>query len=294
MPAYRFFLGKGGVGKSTISAITALRLSQEKRTVLLVSLDPAHNLHDIFQIKLGEKPKKLTENLLVAQVDHKKWIERYLANVQSDITNSYRYLTSVNLDKYFDILTYSPGIEEYALLLALEEIIEKNKRKADSIIFDMPPTALALKILRMPGLSLKWLDKLLELRNEIIHKRQLITKIRLGKHEIQTDHVLNSLKNQHARYQQMQDVFENKDVTGIDIVINPDKLSISESDEIITGLKNMNIPVGRLIFNKVRNLVEESELRKKYNKYDSESYYFADYELVDMSNLSKYLMAEND
>ena len=293
VPQHIFFLGKGGVGKSTISALTALALSHKNKSVLLVSLDPAHNLHDIFKTILGEKPKKIAENLLVTQVDHTKWIRRYLALVQKNVNATYRYLTSVNLDHYFDILKYSPGIEEYALLLAYEEIAKKYKDKVKSIIFDMPPTALSLKFFRLPGLSLQWLDKLLELRNEIIHKRELITKVKLGKKEFQTDKVLKSLMDQMTRYRSMQDIFANKRAADIRVVVNPDKLSLSETDEIIRIFRELNIPVDQIIMNKLQGVDDDDVWEKKYSDFDYKKYLLADYELVGLENLRRYLSSES-
>jgi len=292
VPQHIFFLGKGGVGKSTISALTALALSHKNKSVLLVSLDPAHNLHDIFKTKLGEKPKKIADNLLVTQVDHAKWIGRYLTKVQKNINSTYRYLTSVNLDHYFDILKYSPGIEEYALLLAFEEIAKKYKDKVNSIIFDMPPTALSLKFFRLPGLSLQWLDKLLELRNEIVHKRELITKVKLGNREFQTDKVLKSLIDQRARYCGMQDIFENKRATDIRVVVNPDKLSLGETDEIIRILRELNIPVGQINMNKIPE-VDDDIRENKYTDFSCKKYLLAEYELVGLENLRRYLSSES-
>jgi arsenite-transporting ATPase len=292
VPQHIFFLGKGGVGKSTISALNALSISRKNKSVLLVSLDPAHNLHDIFQTKIGEKPKKIAENLLVIQIDHTKWIRRYLSKVQKIVDSTYRYLTSVNLDHYFDILKYSPGIEEYALLLAFEEIAEKYHDKVNSIIFDMPPTALSLKFFRLPGLSLQWLEKLLELRNEIIHKRELITKVKLGKKEFQTDKVLKSLMDQRARYRRMQDIFENKRAADIGVVVNPDKLAIGETDEIIRIFRELNIPVGQIIMNKIQG-VGDDIWEKKYSDFDCKKYFLADYELVGLENLRHYLSCDS-
>ena len=69
-------MGKGGVGKSTVSALTALKYSQRDQNVLVVSLDPAHNLSDIFQQNLGDKARAITENLIGIEIDHKKWIKK--------------------------------------------------------------------------------------------------------------------------------------------------------------------------------------------------------------------------
>ncbi|HDO06718.1 MAG TPA: ArsA family ATPase, partial [Bacteroidetes bacterium] len=173
-----FFLGKGGVGKSTSSALTALHLAESGKKIQLVSLDPAHNQSDIFENKFAEKAIKITDNLTVREVEIDVWVKKYLSDIQFQVKRSYSYLTAFNLENYLDIIKYSPGIEEYALLMAYRSIRQKAK-DVDYIIFDMPPTALTLKFLTLPHLSLLWLDNLMALRNKIIEKRQIITKVKL-------------------------------------------------------------------------------------------------------------------
>ena len=127
-----FYLGKGGVGKSTSSALTAVHLAQSGFNVLLVSMDPAHNLSDIFEKKFSEKPYPLTENLEIKEIDINYWIKKYLDEVESQIRRTYSYLSALNLEQYFGVIKYSPGIEEYALLLAYREILSRNKKKITS------------------------------------------------------------------------------------------------------------------------------------------------------------------
>ena len=75
---YQFYLGKGGVGKSTSSALNAIHLAEKGKQVLLVSMDPAHNLSDIFEKKLSSKPYQLSENLIVIEIEISYWIKKYL------------------------------------------------------------------------------------------------------------------------------------------------------------------------------------------------------------------------
>ena len=138
--------------------------------VLIVSLDPAHNQSDVFEDKLSDKPKKIAPRLLAMEIDQEYWIRRYLKDVHGQINRTYRYLTSFNLEKYFKVVKYSPGLEEYALLLAFQEITGKFSGM-DCIVFDMAPTALSLKFFSLPSLSLIWINHLLALRREIIKKR---------------------------------------------------------------------------------------------------------------------------
>ncbi|MEO2152480.1 MAG: ArsA family ATPase, partial [Thermococcus sp.] len=141
-----FFIGKGGVGKTTSSAATAVALAERGYRTLIVSLDPAHNLGDVFMVKLSDRPKKIAENLYASELDMEGLIKAYLKHLEESMKHTYRYLTVINLEKYFEVLRYSPGIEEYATLEAVREILERGD-EWDVIVFDTPPTGLTLRVL---------------------------------------------------------------------------------------------------------------------------------------------------
>ena len=111
----------------------------------------------------------MRSNLFVIEVDQERWIKTYLKDVQQQINRTYAYLTAFNLEKHFNVIKHSPGLEAYALLLAYKHI-RRTYADVDFLIFDMPPTALTLKFFSLPSLSLIWLDHLLALRRDIIKK----------------------------------------------------------------------------------------------------------------------------
>ncbi len=283
-----FFLGKGGVGKSTTSALTALFLSNNGSKTLLASMDPAHNQSDIFGMKFNEKPIKVKANLWVKEVDLNYWVKKYLNEVHFQIKKAYSYLTAFNLESYFDVIKYSPGIEEYALLLAFKEIREKFK-DIDFIVFDMPPTALTLKFLRLPGLSLLWLNKLLELRNLIIEKRKIITKVKIGSKEIERDEIKNRLSVQIQQYENVKKIFENPEKTILNVVMNPDKLSFSESELIFKNLNEMGLKATNLIINKVPEGFDEEKIKENFNFKNLQLFPQYSEPLLGLNSLQNYL-----
>ena len=244
-----FFMGKGGVGKSTAAALNSLFLAQQGFRVLIVSLDPAHNLSDIFEKALSDKPKEITRCLTALEIDQGYWIRQYLKDVQRQINRTYSYLTAFNLDRYFRVMKHSPGLEEYALILVFKDI-QKRFSSLDFLVFDMPPTALALRFFTLPALSLVWIEQLLALRKEIIKKRDLITRVKLIKKEIERDKILNKINEMKRDYQNLKDIFEDCEKTHINIVLNPDILSLAESRRIFDALKDINIVCSRVINNK--------------------------------------------
>ncbi len=283
-----FFLGKGGVGKSTSSALTALHLAERGKRVQLVSLDPAHNQSDIFENKFAEKAIKITDNLTVREVEIDVWVKKYLSDIQFQVKRSYSYLTAFNLENYLDIIKYSPGIEEYALLMAYKSIRQKAK-DVDYIIFDMPPTALTLKFLTLPHLSLLWLDNLMALRNKIIEKRQIITKVKLGKKEIETDKIRNKLNQQIKEYKEVKAIFEDTEKTYLNLVLNTDKLSFSESELIVNNLSKFNISIKNIFLNKYHDNFDTTVIQEKYKQCGFQIFPGSEQPLLGVPVLRRYL-----
>ncbi len=283
-----FFLGKGGVGKSTSAALFAVYLSRQGKKVLLTSLDPAHNQSDIFGTGLSETPKQITGNLLIKEVDINIWVEKYLSDVQNQIKRTYSYLTAFNLESYFGIIKYSPGIEEYALLSAYKKITEEYA-ESDFIIFDMPPTALTLKFFCLPKLSLTWLNKLQELRNEIIKKREIITRIKFGNKEIERDKILNKLESQINSYRTVEEDFRNSTKTKINLVLNPDKLSFSESKLISEKLKECGLEISEVILNKYKPGFSTEKIKQNFASAGLKLLPLSEEELLGTQVLTNYI-----
>jgi len=252
-----FFTGKGGVGKSTISAASAWQLSQKHR-VLIVSLDPAHNLGDVFGVVLNHKKQRFTDSLYLKEVNLQKLCREYLQREISVFTDTYRYLQTINLDSYFSVLKYSPGIEEYALLTSIEETL-RSERDFDYIVFDTPPTGLTLRFLALPWITMTWIDRLIKIRRDILEKRHTIYRIRgilddketILSYDENDDDILKRLKTLKGNYQALSSVLQGKDC-GIVLVYNPDTLSLKESKRLLEGLRELKLPLRLLINNKIQ------------------------------------------
>jgi len=283
-----FFVGKGGVGKSTSAALNALFLVKKGFQVLLVSLDPAHNQSDIFEKMLSDKPLKIAQNFSVIEVNQEFWIKQYLKDIQNQINKTYAYLTAFNLDRYFKVIKHSPGLEEYALILAFNNI-QRDYSHFDFLIFDMPPTALSLKFLSLPSLSLIWIEHLLTLRQEIIKKREIITKIKLIKKEVERDKILKKIKESKEEYLHLQKLFEDPDRTHIKLVLNPDKLSLSESIRILNALQDININLNQIICNKMQTASSRDDIDKAFVNSPILNFPHSETPLIGINSLNKYL-----
>lgn len=254
MRSTAFFLGKGGVGKTTLSSAFALTLARTGRKVLVASLDPAHNLGDALAIKLKGEPVKVEENLDALEVDLSYWVDKYLEESRQQLKATYSYNLTLNLDSFFNILKYSPGTEEYAVLWAIEDIHCRLGPLYDIVVFDTPPTALSLRFLSLPAISGLWVSELSKLREKILQRRQTITRLNPESPVASScvdkddDKVYGKLKSIRTRLAILQELFSRESF--LSVIVNPDELSVSEALRIQEELTRLDIPLSAVCVNK--------------------------------------------
>ncbi|MET1101621.1 MAG: ArsA family ATPase [Pyrodictiaceae archaeon] len=272
-----FFMGKGGVGKTTCAAAFALRAALKRRT-LIVSLDPAHNLGDVLGVGLGDEPRKVAENLYAIEVDFEKMINDHLKALADEIKDIYGYLKVLNLDRYVDVLRYSPGIEEYATLDKIMEILRDNvKTKSyDIIVFDTPPTGLTLRTLALPSISAIWIEKLMELREAILDRRRIIEDITGEKAKVvirgrelevasekERDPIYKELLKMKKDIDFVNSIIKNPKTSIAVLVVNPEALPILEAKRALDFLAKIGINVQYIVVNKVLEARAEESLPRE-------------------------------
>ncbi len=285
---YIFFIGKGGVGKSTLSALTALYLAHKKCRTLLVSMDPAHSLSDIFQTGHATKPVLIVASLKLVEVDQAEWTRSYLNGIKKEMQRSYRYLTAINLEHHFDVIKHSPSLEEYALLHAFKHYMDQDKLY-DAMILDMPPTALTLKFFNLPRLSLTWLNELGTLRRRIIEKKRIISRIKEGRVDSEPDKIESNLNRQEMSYREIMEVFCDPDKAGSMLVANPDALSVAETKRVLDELRGLNMPVRNILINKWADSADFPELDAIRAESACRTISFSNSSLIGAENLQRFL-----
>ncbi len=162
MARFTFFLGKGGVGKTTVSAAYALHhaATQPGQRILLLSTDPAHSLSDVLQTKLSNPARRLRSagQLWARQLDADRQIKKFLDRERSDILNLLNkgsLFTSDELEPLLD--TSLPGMSEVAALLAIHELLASH---FDEIVIDTAPMGHAIRLFQMPEHFARFLDVL--------------------------------------------------------------------------------------------------------------------------------------
>jgi arsenite-transporting ATPase len=189
-------------------------------------------------------------------------------------------------------LQFSPGLEEYALLLAFENTIHTFVDK-HTIIFDMAPTALTLRFFSLPFITLIWLEELLKLRENIYAKKEMISEIKIGRKAIQQDQVKAKLLTLIEQYEHLRDCFKS-DATKVNLVMNNDKLSFSEAFRIKQKLKDIGIHIDSVLINKSRSKEIPLEVRTEFNFQKIALFPLSSENLLGNEALNDYIEANNE
>ncbi|MGC8978287.1 ArsA family ATPase [Caldisericum sp.] len=253
-----FFVGKGGVGKTSISSAYAVGLAKKRIKTLIVSLDPAHNLGDALNMDVFGKIVKVSDFLDATEVNIDKKIVDYLSLMSEKMKNTYRYLSVLNIDRYFDILKNSPGIEEYVTLEAIKEFLQLDY---DAIVFDTPPTGITLRVFAMPRISVIWTNSLIEMRRRILTKRQMVENVKgpikdvINGEEVKIpsnekeDPVMQELFSYKSDMIKLTERFSSLD-NYVSIVTMAEELAFEESKRIRGALRENNIRLSSIYLNK--------------------------------------------
>jgi arsenite/tail-anchored protein-transporting ATPase len=258
-----FFGGKGGVGKTTVSAATALILANAGKRVLLVSTDPAHNLGHLFDRAVGARPVKLTAGLDVMELDPEDTVTEHI----SEVTRALHKLMPIHLrpevDKHMELSRDAPGMQEAAILEKIAEVVEQGVENYDHIVFDTAPSGHTARLMALPEMMSAWTEGLIR-RQEKADKFAAVVKD-LGAHSEVENKFFGDQGNENAqresrirqillrrrrRFVGLRSVLEDKVHTAFVIVLAAERLPVLESIELEAQLRRIGMHVGGLVINK--------------------------------------------
>lgn len=242
-----FIGGKGGVGKSTTAAALALKFSKKGNKTLLISTDPAHNLGDIFNQKIGGKTTQITETLFGVEIDPERETAQYIAGVKENIKGLVQSTMMEEVHRQLDTARASPGADEAALFDKLISIILEKSGEFDKLVFDTAPTGHTIRLLSLPELMGVWIEGLLEKR----HKTKENYSRLLADGEPIEDPIYDVLKERQNRFSRVRKILLDQTITRFIFVLNPERLPILETKKAINLLKKYDLLVNTLVINKV-------------------------------------------
>ncbi len=241
-----FFGGKGGVGKTSCSSAYSLAKAKCGKRVLLVSTDPAHSISDLFNKKIGNQIVELEDNLYGLEIDPEKESETYIDGIRKNLKKIYSPIIMEELTKQLDAAKVSPGSHESALFDKMVEIINEMSKDYDYIVFDTAPTGHTIRLLSLPELLGSWIDSLLAKRRKTL-KLRLMAKL----DDQKDDPVLEILNRRKTNLERARETMISSGNLGFIFVLNAERLPIEETKKAIDLLKKYNIPIDRLVVNRI-------------------------------------------
>lgn len=240
------YTGKGGVGKTTVAAATAVKSAESGVKTLIVSTDPAHSLGDSLGIKLSPEPVEIGGNLWAQEIDAIHEAEKGWGKVQEYFTALFTAKTIKDITT--EELTVFPGMED---LLSLLCILNYYREKSfDAIIIDCAPTGETLALLSFPEMLRWWMDKLFPLKRKALKLVGPVVEPLLGV-PMPSDNVMGEIERIYHQLDEMRQVFSDRDVTSVRIVVNPEKMVVKEAQRSFTYLNLYDFNVDAVVINKL-------------------------------------------
>lgn len=260
------YTGKGGVGKTSIAAATAVKSAAMGMKILVVSTDPAHSLGDSFDMKLSNEPVEIMKNLWAQEIDAIHEVEEGWGKVQKYLTDL--FTSKAVKDITTQELTVFPGMED---LLSLLRILKYYKEgRFDTIIIDCAPTGETLALLSFPEMLRWWMEKLFPIKKKALKMVGPLAQSLL-KIPMPSGQVLDEIDNMYYQLDEMKQIFSNRDITSIRIVVNPEKMVIKEAQRSFTYLNIYDFNVDAIVVNRVipDNVTDDyfkvwKDIQKKY------------------------------
>lgn len=236
-----FFGGKGGVGKTTCAAATALAANRLGRRVLLVSTDPAHSTSDIFERAIGPDPVEVRPGLHALEIDADTESSRYVAAVKEQIAQVFGHHILKEANRQIDLAASMPGAAEVALFDRMGALIRGEDTRFDLIVFDTAPTGHTLRLIRMPELMEAWIKALSRSRRAMLGIEQ----------DDRTDPIMVTLAERLERLKELRARLMSGRTTAFVLVLIPERLPIEETSRAIAQLDEAGVRVGRLVVNRI-------------------------------------------
>lgn len=264
--------GKGGVGKTTMSATLGLLAAKRGKRTLVVSTDPAHSLADAFGQPIGDHEAKLAENLWGLEIDPDREVKAHVDQVASDMKKLVQPDMFAQVERQLRLSQQSPGAQEAALLERIATILDTRLGTADGfdlIVFDTAPTGHTLRLLTLPEAMAAWTQGLLKhdsrsqaLAGVLDHLtpkkgRDVANPMADPKKDQTADlsdrnkAITEKLRARQSLFQRTRRLFLDSQRCAMLFVLTPEKLPVLETGRAVELLAREKLPLAGLIVNRV-------------------------------------------
>jgi arsenite/tail-anchored protein-transporting ATPase len=247
---YIMFGGKGGLGKTTLSATTAFWLAGLGKRVLLFSVDPQASLSDIFQRDIfGKGPVPIVRNLWAQEVDADRRIKDYQEEIRKKILDMYGFdRVPEEIDSYIQAASAEPAMEESAIFDAVVDIIVQGDY--DYYIYDLVPLGHALYYLSMAKVYDEWINKITRLREDMRQYDQVAATMR-RQETVEEDRILGELTYIKERINASSRILTDRARTAFFFVVVPEEMIILDTRKAAALFARFDVPISGYIVNRV-------------------------------------------
>jgi len=247
-----FFAGKGGVGKTSVAAATGIRAAEMGHRTIIMSLDVAHSLSDIFDLEKDlmdqnrGKPIKVRQNLWIQELDIQEEIEKNWGDV-------YRYfsllLNATGLDEILaEELAILPGMEEVSLLLYMNRYA--RDKEYEVMILDCAPTGESIRFISIPT-TLDWYIKKIFKMEKTLAKYVGPIASRMYNVPIPGDDYFNAIEHLFERLHGVDQLLVDPETTSVRLVTNPEKIVLKETQRAFMYFSLYRMNIDAIVMNRV-------------------------------------------
>ncbi|HEX6401309.1 MAG TPA: ArsA family ATPase [Actinomycetota bacterium] len=240
------FTGKGGVGKTTIAAATAVRAAGGGARTLVMSTDPAHSLGDSFDVAIGSSPTPVAELLWAQQIDAQDRLEDNWREIQDYMVQLMNWAGTDTIQA--EELTVLPGLDEIFALIDVKTHVESGDY--DVLVVDCAPTAETLRLLSLPDVMQWYIERIFPVERRIVKTVRPIVS-RVTTLPIAGDRVFAAVERLHHNLDAVKRILTDASMASVRLVVNLEKMVIAEARRTYTYLGLFGYRVDAVIANRV-------------------------------------------
>jgi arsenite-transporting ATPase len=240
------YSGKGGVGKTSLSAATAVLAARRGRKTLVVSTDAAHSLADALDVPVGSAPTRIAPHLDALEIDVNEELSSHWGVIQEFLT---RFMTFKGVDEAVaEEMAILPGMEELFSLLKVKRFAET--KAYELVVIDCAPTGETVRMLGVPEILNFYFKRIFPIQRTVLRSVRPVAQ-RVTDLPLPSDDVLSAVKAVYDELEGMGPLLQDPARSSIRIVLNPERMVINESQRLYTYLNLFGFPVDAVIANRV-------------------------------------------
>ncbi len=240
------FTGKGGVGKTTTAAATALRCADAGLRTVVLSTDPAHSLADAFDVPLGPLAAPITDGLWGQQLDAQERMEDSWHDIQGYLREVFAWAGVDGLEA--EELSVIPGLDEIFALTDIKGYAESGEW--DVVVVDCAPTAETIRFLSLPDILARYMERLFPVGRRV-NKVLAPVLSRVTSLPVADDGVFAATSAFYERLEGVREILVDPARTSVRLVVNPERMVIAEARRTYTYLSLFGYRVDAVIANRL-------------------------------------------